>query len=130
MAVADTPSRVPLKLQGEGPWTVSYRNMDTDEVVKKELQGANAHVLVRSKGTYQITGVSDKLCPGDVDAAASTFSVDWFLRPEMSLVETDSIKPGSAGAFTKQDVCEGDVDGFEVNLKGKSRNSDILAEPR
>ena len=119
MTVADTPSRVPLRLSGEGPWQVSYKNADEgDAVTTKTIQGANDYILFNTRGKYEITGITDKQCPGDVDTSASTFAVDWHARPQLSLVETESVKAGSSGLFEKDDVCEGDVDGFEINLSG------------
>lgn len=124
LSVADTPSRVPLRLSGEGPWQVSYRNTDENDSspVIQAVQGANDFILLRSRGTYEITELTDKECPGDVDAAASRFMVDWFPRPQISLLESESITSAGEATFQKQDVCEGDVDGFEVNLKGTSKS--------
>ncbi|KAL2210754.1 hypothetical protein CC79DRAFT_530041 [Sarocladium strictum] len=121
MSVADFQNRVPLKLSGEGPWMVSYRNVDEgDAITTKKIDGANGYVVLNKRGQYEITSVTDKQCAGDVDTAASTFSLDWHPRPQLSLVENESFKPGSTGVFEKGDVCEGDVDGFEVQLSGSS----------
>jgi nucleoporin POM152 len=120
MSVADFQNRVPLKLSGEGPWMVSYRNVDEgDAITTKKIDGANGYVVLNKRGQYEITSVTDKQCAGDVDTAASTFSLDWHPRPQLSLVENESFKPGSTGVFEKGDVCEGDVDGFEVQLSGQ-----------
>ncbi|KOS18082.1 Nucleoporin pom152 [Escovopsis weberi] len=119
MAVEDTALRLPLRLQGEAPWTVSYRNLDgPKDIVTKVANNPNDFLLVRSRGTYEIVDVMDKQCPGVVERTASTFEVDWFPRPELSLVETESVISGPGDLFVKQEVCEGDIDGFEVNLKG------------
>ncbi|KAK5995752.1 Nuclear pore protein [Cladobotryum mycophilum] len=118
MAVEDTALRLPLRLQGEAPWTISYRNLDgSGDVVTKTANSANDYLLVRARGTYEIVDITDKQCPGIVERTASKFQVDWFRRPEISLVETDSIT-STPDRFIKQEVCEGDIDGFEVNLKG------------
>lgn len=117
MAVEDARIKLPLKLQGEAPWKVSYRNGETGEVIQRTARSANDVLEVKSKGVYQIVDVSDQQCPGIVDPQASTFSVDWFPRPEISLVQADGISPSSNG-YKKRDVCEGDIDGFEVNLQG------------
>ncbi|KYK60699.1 nucleoporin [Drechmeria coniospora] len=115
---SDTPLRLPLRLQGEAPWTIHYRNLNgTGDMLTKTATNANDHLLVRSRGVYQIMDVNDKQCPGSVDASASTFKVDWFPRPQMFLVETASTER-SDDIFIKQEVCEGDVDGFEVELQG------------
>ncbi|KAF7561986.1 hypothetical protein G7046_g2150 [Stylonectria norvegica] len=118
MVVENTAMRLPLRLQGEAPWTVSYRNIDgSGEVETKTASSANDHILVKSRGKYELVDVVDVQCPGSVDSAASTFEVGWFPRPEISLIETENVTP-ALGAFIKQDVCEGDIDGFEVNLRG------------
>lgn len=120
-AVEGTQMRLPLRLQGEGPWTVRYHNLnDTSSAPQeKKIENPNGALMVKSKGVWEITSVSDNQCPGLVDAAASQFAVDWFDRPKMSVVESDSIS-GSSNTFTKNEVCEGDIDGFEINLQGKS----------
>ncbi|KAG5926133.1 hypothetical protein E4U42_003597 [Claviceps africana] len=118
LAVEDTSLRLPLRLQGEAPWTLQYRNLNESGTVHtKTATTANDHIVVKSRGVYEIIDVRDNHCQGAVDTQASTFRVDWFPRPEISLVETASITKGKDG-FIKQDVCEGDIDGFEVNLKG------------
>lgn len=120
MAVEDTPMRLPLRLQGEGPWTVKYRNLNhSGDAIEKTISGPNDYILVRSRGIWEITDVTDNQCPGTVDSSASQFSVDWFPRPELSLRESESVTSGSGNVFIKQEVCEGDIDGFEVNLQGK-----------
>jgi nucleoporin POM152 len=119
MAVEDTALRLPLRLQGEAPWTVSYRNLDGPaDIITKTVNGPNDYLLVRSRGTYELVDIVDKQCPGVVEPTASKFEVDWFPRPEISIVTSNSIT-SAAGIFVKQEICEGDIDGFEVSLKGK-----------
>ncbi|KAF7542822.1 hypothetical protein G7Z17_g11249 [Cylindrodendrum hubeiense] len=118
MAVEHTQLSLPLRLQGESPWTLTYRNLNgTGETMTKIARNANDHILVKSRGDWEIIDVRDNQCPGIVDQVASKFRVDWFPRPEISLVEMSSITSEN-GKFIKQQVCEGDIDGFEVNLKG------------
>ncbi|KAH7154863.1 hypothetical protein B0J13DRAFT_544211 [Dactylonectria estremocensis] len=117
-AVEHTQLSLPLRLQGESPWTVSYRNLNGGgETMIKVASNANDHVLVASRGDWEIVDVRDNQCPGIVDQLASKFRVDWFPRPEISLVSMSSIASEN-DKFIKQQVCEGDIDGFEVNLKG------------
>ncbi|KAM5352090.1 hypothetical protein ACJ41O_004813 [Fusarium nematophilum] len=117
-AVEDTPLRLPLSLQGEPPFTVEYRNVNgSGDVITKLANHANDFILVRSRGVYEIVSIRDNQCIGSVVPSASKFQVDWFPRPEISLVESPSISPRD-GSFVKQDICEGDIDGFEVNLQG------------
>ena len=118
LAVEGTDLRVPLRLQGEAPWAISYRNtVGKGNVITMTVNNANDHIIVRESGIYELTNVSDQSCPGTVDLAASKFKVGWFPRPEISMVESDSVKVDK-GTVIKQDVCEGDIDGFEVNFQG------------
>ncbi|KPM35762.1 Nucleoporin [Neonectria ditissima] len=118
MAVEHTTLRLPLGLQGEAPWVISYRNLNgTGEILSKVARNANDNLSVNSRGDWEIVNVRDNQCPGIVDPAASKFRVDWFPRPEITLIETVSIVSDN-GKFVKQEVCEGDIDGFEVKLQG------------
>lgn len=47
------------------------------------------------------------------------FFVDWYLWFQFLFVEIEIFKFGVGGVFEKEDVCEGDVDGFEINFSGK-----------
>lgn len=119
MAVEDTHLRLPLRLEGEPPFEITYRNLaGNGEVLTKRANNANDNLLVKSQGTYELVEVRDVQCPGSVVPAAARFEVGWFPRPEISVVESPSIK-SDGNTFVKQDICEGDIDGFEVNLKGK-----------
>ncbi|EMR63472.1 putative nucleoporin pom152 protein [Eutypa lata UCREL1] len=111
---------LPLRLSGDGPWRVSYRNSDgSGETQTRVARSGNDYIEVKDRGTYEILDVRDNLCPGTVDLKAPTFQVDWFPRPELSFVSNDAVKAiGKDTEFIKDDVCEGDVDGFEIALKG------------
>ncbi|UKZ49582.1 hypothetical protein TrVGV298_003829 [Trichoderma virens] len=120
MAIEDTALRLPLRLQGEAPWTVSYRNLDgPSDIITKTITGPNDYLLVRSRGTYELVDIVDKQCPGTVEPTASKFEVDWFPRPEITIVPSKSITE-AGGVFVKQEICEGDIDGFEVKMKGSA----------
>jgi len=122
MAVEDTHLRLPLRLEGEPPFEITYKNLNGNgEVLTKRANNANDNLLVKNQGTYELIDVRDSQCPGSVVPAASRFEVGWFPRPEISIVESPSIT-SDGETFVKQDICEGDIDGFEVNLKGKYPN--------
>ncbi|KAB5533587.1 hypothetical protein GE09DRAFT_1144369 [Coniochaeta sp. 2T2.1] len=109
---------LPVRLTGEGPWKVFYRNVDVPEkVLETTLRNDNDILHVNQKGEFEIVDVYDKQCHGVVDPNASKFTVDWIARPELSLVPTESITE-ERGHYVKNDVCEGDIDGFETGLKG------------
>lgn len=117
---------IPLRLSGEGPWQVSYRNIDSGRPVQvKKATSNNDFIQTTERGTFEIVDVMDNQCPGQVDPEASKFEVSWFPRPEISVVPTDTISE-NRGVFVKQEVCEGDIDGFEVALKGELTYSERL----
>ncbi|KAJ3484901.1 hypothetical protein NLG97_g6940 [Lecanicillium saksenae] len=114
----DVPVRLPLRLQGDGPWTISYKNLnDSVGIVTKKVDQPNGVLTVKFRGVYELLDVQDSHCPGTVEPNGSMFQVDWFPQPEISVVETDSVTK-TGGVFVKQEVCEGDIDGFEVHLQG------------
>ncbi|PHH75867.1 hypothetical protein CDD80_2003 [Ophiocordyceps camponoti-rufipedis] len=119
MAVeSDSSLRLPLRLQGEGPWTIGYRNLNgSDDISTVTVSSANDHLPIKARGTYEILNVRDRQCPGSIEPSASRFRVDWFPRPRISLIETDSIT-STPDMFVKKEVCEGDIDGFEVRFQG------------
>lgn len=122
-AIEDSQLGLPLRLEGEAPWIVSYRNLNSSTgIVTKKIDNANDVLSVQARGIYEIVDVRDVQCPGTVKQSDSKFEVDWVPRPEISLIESESITP-SDGLFIKQDVCEGDIDGLEVALKGKLLNT-------
>lgn len=111
--------QLPLRLTGEGPWRVAYQNLDVpaSPPITRTLRSGNDVLAIRDRGRYEIADVSDNQCHGVVDAAASVFEVDWFPRPELSVVHAGGIEEHK-GVLVKRDICEGDIDGFEIDLKG------------
>lgn len=111
---------IPLRLHGVPPFSLDYRNLNgSAEPVTREFGSANDALRVRSPGVYEITAVRDSQCDGTVDELASTFEVDLFPRPELAIIEADGITQ-RGNVYVKKDVCEGDIDGFEISLKGLS----------
>jgi len=123
LAVEGSSVKLPLRLTGEGPWKVYYANLhdgspDKPKVQEKIIKSDNGFLEVRGRGAFAITDVWDSQCHGVVDPKASRFDVDWFPRPELSVALTHGVSKTETG-FQLQDVCEGDVSGFEVALKGE-----------
>jgi nucleoporin POM152 len=95
-------------------------------MLERQVSNPNDYLLVKSRGTWELVGVSDRQCRGTVDGQASTFEVGWEPRPDIAITPSQSID-GSDGLFTKNEVCEGDIDGFEINLSGSFL--DLVAIP-
>lgn len=124
MAVESATVNLPLRLTGEGPWRVWYQNLEEEgaKPIEKKVSHDNDVLPVSNKGVFAITDVWDKQCHGKVDAKANKFEVGWFKRPELAVVVSHGIREVDTVSGRKEyvvdDVCEGDVSGFEVQLKG------------
>jgi nucleoporin POM152 len=113
---------LPLKLSGEGPWTVWYRKSDQSppaEAQHVEVEQSNGFLVVDSDGSYELLDVLDSSCPGTVDSKANKFSVAWIPRPQVKMSESAAVEQ-SGEDWTKKDICEGDEDAVEVKLTGMS----------
>jgi nucleoporin POM152 len=117
MALEGKKVDLPLRLSGVGPWSVEYENLDTDQKERVRVPSANAPLSITQQGTYHLRSVSDSVCPGFIEEKASTFNVGWIARPQISIPETSSIV-FEYDKYTKDAVCEGDEDSFEVALLG------------
>jgi nucleoporin POM152 len=131
LAVEDSPVKLPVRLTGEGPWKVFYTNSevlvgDKPKVMEAVVKHDNGYLTVKGRGVYTITDVWDNQCHGVVDSKAATFEVDWFGRPQMSVVLTPGVTEAEGGGFQVEDVCEGDVSGFELALQGKIASSFVI----
>ena len=111
--------RLPLRLQGESPWTVAYRNRDdaTAQPMERTLRDSNDHIEATAEGTYEIVDVRDSHCPGTVDMSSHRFSVSWIPRPSIGITESPRIRY-SRGTHVKKEVCEGDEDSTEISFTG------------
>ncbi|KAL1303333.1 hypothetical protein AAFC00_006733 [Neodothiora populina] len=108
---------LPLRLTGDRPWTVAYRNLRDGSEHQVSVNDANAEFGIQDEGTYELTQVHDRICPGAVDAQANKFDVSWIPRPRLALTESSFLrKEGST--YIKHDVCEGDEDAIDVQFQG------------
>lgn len=110
---------LPLRLQGELPWTVTYRNRDdaTAPPIERELRDSNGYIEATAEGTYEIVDVRDAHCPGTVDMSGNRFSVSWIPRPSIEISESPLVKY-TRGTYVKKEVCEGDQDVTEISFTG------------
>ncbi|KAF2835951.1 hypothetical protein M501DRAFT_941170 [Patellaria atrata CBS 101060] len=108
---------IPLRLTGEGPWKLSYRTTDGSQERTITVKGSNDWLSIKKAGTYELTGVSDAICPGTIDTTANTFDISWIPRPGMNAVENPLIER-TGNRFIKREVCEGDEDIAEITLSG------------
>lgn len=108
---------IPLRLTGERPWTVKYKNMDIDSpVLEKTFWQQNSVLTVDQEGRYELLEVIDGSCPGSVDKSAKVFEVSWIPRPSIAAVDGAAV--GISGKIERPEVCQGDEDTIELRLSG------------
>ena len=110
---------LPLRLQGEPPWNVAFRNKNdaTERLIQRALRDSNDYIEVTTEGTYEIVDVRDAHCPGTVDMSGNHFSVSWIPRPSIEISESALIKHVK-GTYVKKEVCEGDEDVTDISFTG------------
>jgi nucleoporin POM152 len=117
LALEDKIVELPLRLEGEPPWTVKFRNLDkaSSPVIEKRMWNENSLIQVNQCGRYEIVEVHDATCPGSVDQHANIFDVSWIPRPRFAAIDGMELE---ADRITKREVCEGDEDVMEVKFDG------------
>lgn len=113
---------LPLRLQGEPPWIVTYVNLDEREKkspikLTRSFTHDNDQLEIQNAGTYEIVNVQDSSCPGSVDLLANQFVVRWIPRPTISIVENSLVQKVD-GRYFKQGICEGDEDATQIAFSG------------
>ncbi|KAL8874126.1 MAG: hypothetical protein Q9174_000496 [Haloplaca sp. 1 TL-2023] len=118
-ALEDKQVTLPLRLQGEPPWTVSYRKPDDadGDYSTALFRNNNDQILVNEAGTYKLVQVQDATCPGSVDRASDTFTVNWVPRPSVEVVDSAAIELVHQ-KHVKRDICEGDEDTVDLSFTG------------
>ncbi len=130
MTLEDKKIDLPLRLEGEAPWTITYRNINdtSGKTHTAQKQKSNDVIKIAQRGVYELLTVRDKLCPGVVDPAASRFEVNWIDRPRINVAESSGVQK-QADHFVKREVCEGNVDALELRFSGKFSNPPVNDNP-
>lgn len=116
-AMQGSKIEIPLRLSGERPWTVKYKNVDVNKSpLQKTFWDENSVLIVDQEGLHELLEVFDSSCPGSVDQVAKDFEVSWIPRPQVTAVDGSPV--GSTGTYVKPEVCQGDDDSLELRLSG------------
>ncbi|KAF5384775.1 hypothetical protein D9615_001264 [Tricholomella constricta] len=108
------PASLPLRLTGDGPWQIKYRQAEDNRILRTILSNPNDNLVVTQKGIYEI------LEARSVIADASTYEVKWIPRPSAKLSpHTESIYESHNGSHILPTVCEDTVDYVDLDLKGR-----------
>ncbi|KAI0699371.1 hypothetical protein C8T65DRAFT_581174 [Cerioporus squamosus] len=111
---------LPLRLTGEGPWRVKYRNQQTERVQTAKLKSPNDELRVNAKGTYELLEVSDSQCPGTVVKGDEIYQVEHVPRPAAKLSpDVQSSYERFNGSHILPAICEGMNDHVDLDLTGR-----------
>lgn len=116
-------AKIPLRLSGERPWTVTYQppavDGQTPSPVRVIAQQPNADIEIKhaAAGTYKLLSVRDKYCPGDV--SETDWKVETLPRPTLRLDESVG-KLARNGSYIRVGVCANEVDSVPVIFSGKA----------
>ncbi|KAI7868786.1 hypothetical protein BDF14DRAFT_1790894 [Spinellus fusiger] len=115
--IEGTSVPLPLRLTGEGPWRLTYRNVekDKDREQTSVLHNPNDPLVVREEGHYELLKVEDSICKGDV--LLPNYLVRWAERPTLSIPE-DQATLNSGGVYVRPPVCRGKSDAFDIAFTG------------
>lgn len=113
----DKKVRLPVRLSGDAPWTITYRHKGHE--TQATMSRNNDGIEVQDEGTYEIMSVSDAVCPGAPDESTNKFEVKWVTRPQMRIAE-GSYAEQVGKKYIKHEVCEGEEDSVDLHISGKS----------
>ncbi|CEP16331.1 hypothetical protein [Parasitella parasitica] len=110
-------ARLPIGLTGEGPWTVSYYNVELGErsLVTRRFDNANAEIEVKHVGHYALLSVDDAICKGDV--LEPQYLVKWLEKPTLSIPEDQALDL-SRNLYERGAVCQHASDSLDIEFNG------------
>ncbi|GAA5938494.1 Pom152p [Sporobolomyces koalae] len=111
-------ARIPVRLTGEGPWTITYSGPTSTRPVSFTAHQPNVDLLISSApaGTYKLLSVRDKFCPGDI--VETEWNVSILERPKVGLDVQGGKKKGNM--IKKEGVCQNTVDHIGMVFEGKA----------
>ncbi|CDZ97902.1 hypothetical protein [Phaffia rhodozyma] len=112
--------KIPLRLFGEGPWTVKYANSNHPKPLSIDLKSINAEIKVNEAGTYRLLEVRSQHCEGVIHPGEDVFTVEHIPRPTLSLTSELGRFETRKGIYIRQGVCVGDDDQIALKMQGQA----------
>ncbi|KAL0073492.1 hypothetical protein F4703DRAFT_1947459 [Phycomyces blakesleeanus] len=111
-----TVVKLPLRLTGEGPWKVTYRNVELDgpDYRSTVAYSPNEPLPVREAGHYELLSVEDSICQGTV--FRPDYFIEWASRPTLSI--PNDRKDVEQGGYIHPPVCKGTGDALDLQFNG------------
>ena len=114
-------ARLPVRLEGDGPWEVHYTWRADEHSAESEdfavLRDAAGEIVVDRPGIYTITSVRDAYCPGQVIVDRESYHVFVKSRPTVQF-DVDAGQLAKNGSLVRWPVCQGRPDAVDVEMRG------------
>jgi nucleoporin POM152 len=112
-------ANIPLRLSGQGPWDVTYKNIEKGDasIKTKRVNDPNAEIAVQDAGHYELLKVKDAICQGDV--LPYIYEIKWMEKPTLS-IEKGDVTILANGIHERRAVCEGINDSVDINFSGRA----------
>ncbi|TIA87288.1 hypothetical protein E3P99_03255 [Wallemia hederae] len=107
-------ANIPVRVTGEGPWKVAYRHGGREHSVTTHTRQTD--LVVDSEGVYELVGVHDAHCPGNIVQDEERFELDFIPRPLLSLGGEGEKKRTH---HTLAPVCRGDDSSIHLAITGE-----------
>lgn len=111
-------ARLPVRLEGEGPWKVEYLREGEPMPVTATLRTAEAELIVDRPGTYRLLSVHDAFCNGKSLSAMSTWVVFTRNRPSVQFESEAGVRSANNGSLLRPAVCKGTPDSAGLRTTG------------
>jgi nucleoporin POM152 len=110
--------KLPLRLTGEGPWDVTYRNVELGDRSKTTVRfnDPNAELQVEDIGHYELLMVKDTVCKGDV--LPPQYIVRLIDKPTVAIAESQA-QMMKTGVYERRSVCQGINDAIDIEFTGR-----------
>lgn len=122
---------LPLKLSGEGPWDITYRQQREDgSVIDKSTTKHKSNgevILVDEMGVYSLLTVKDAYCPGEI-SGSKPFDISWVEKPQLSVINSTLLVEEGNNVYEKHAICENDEDVLELGLTGELYGEILLVK--
>lgn len=118
LALEGEDVKLPVRLEGEGPWKVEYQRDGDQMPVTTTLRGPEADLVVDRAGTYRLVSVHDAFCQGTVATDSRHWTVDVKARPTVEFDPAGGSRQSKNGSLIRRSVCRGTPDSAGVLSAG------------
>lgn len=111
-------ARLPIRLEGEAPWTVEYLRQGEAMPVTTTIRQVESALIIDRPGLYTLMSVKDAFCHGTIAEGASEWQVTARPRPSVQFDAHAGAQAPKNGSILRPAVCRGTPDSIDLHLTG------------